>query len=76
MTIFTTFGIMITLPAILLGAIFGGTIALNIDDIKNWLETQTGSTIFDSAYYFLSYIPSKVHWKSVYNVCMFFGPVI
>ncbi len=71
MTIFTTFGIMITLPAILLGAIFGGTIALNIDDIKNWLETQTGSTIFDSAYYFLSYIPSKVHWKSVYNVCVF-----
>ena len=71
MTIFTTFGVMITLPAILLGAIFGGTIALNIDDIKNWLETQTGSTIFDSAYYFLSYIPSKVHWRSVYNVCVF-----
>jgi lipoprotein-releasing system permease protein len=71
MTIFTTFGVMITLPAILLGAIFGGTVALNIDDIKNWLEAQTGSTIFDSAYYFLSYIPSKVHWGSVYNVCMF-----
>jgi lipoprotein-releasing system permease protein len=70
-TIFTTFGAMITLPAILLGAIFGGTVALNIDAIKNWLEARTGSTIFDSAYYFLSYIPSKVHWGSVYNVCMF-----
>lgn len=70
-TIFIRFGLMITIPAIILGAIFGSTAALNIENIKNWLETKTGTTIFDSAYYFLSYIPSTIHWESIYRVCIF-----
>ena len=69
--IFITFGGIIVVPAVILGAIFGILIALNIENIKNFLEMVTGQTIFDGAYYFLSYIPSKVHWMSVVRVCIF-----
>lgn len=69
--IFTIFGFIITIPAILLGAGFGATISINLDSIKNWLENQTGSTIFDSAHYFLSYIPSVVEWSSIVKICFF-----
>ncbi|MFT4967886.1 MAG: lipoprotein-releasing system permease protein [Candidatus Deianiraeaceae bacterium] len=69
--IFFAFGAIITLPAIFFGAVVGSMLSLKIDDIKNWLETQTGSVIFDSAYYFLSYIPSTVHWESVWKICLF-----
>ena len=67
--IFITFGSMIVIPAIIFGGIFGIVVSINIENIKNFLENLTGSTIFDSAYYFLSYIPSKVHWISVIKVC-------
>lgn len=68
--IFTLFGCMVTVPAILFGAIFGAMISINLDSIKNWLELQTGSVIFDSAHYFLSYIPSTVEWSSVIKICI------
>jgi len=69
--IFTTFGIIIVVPATILGAIFGCTIAMNIENIKNALEQASGVRIFDSAYYFLSYIPSEIHYGSVLKVCLF-----
>lgn len=71
MRIFITFGLIIVIPAIILGAIVGCVISVNIENIKNWLESQTGTMLFDSAYYFLSYIPSSIHWGSVVKVCSF-----
>ena len=71
MRVFITFGLIITIPAIIFGAIVGCVLSMNIENIKNWLETQTGTIIFDSAYYFLSYIPSSIHWGSVIKVCSF-----
>ena len=69
--IFITFGAIIVVPAIILGAIFGCTIAMNIENIKNTLEQASGMHIFDAAYYFLSYIPSEIHYGSVVKVCLF-----
>ena len=71
MRVFITFGLIITIPAIIFGAIVGCVLSMNIENIKNWLETQTGTIIFDYAYYFLSYIPSSIHWGSVIKVCSF-----
>jgi lipoprotein-releasing system permease protein len=69
--IFITFGSIIVVPAVVFGGIFGCTIAMNIENIKNILEQASGMRIFDSAYYFLSYIPSEVHYGSVVKVCLF-----
>ncbi len=69
--VFLTFGAIIVIPAIALGGIFGCVIAMNIDNIKDILEQESGANIFDGAYYFLSYIPSKVHYGSVVKVCAF-----
>ena len=69
--IFITFGAIIVVPAIILGGIFGCTIAMNIENIKNALEQASGVRIFDSAYYFLSYSPSEIHYGSVLKVCLF-----
>ncbi len=69
--IFITFGALIVLPAIALGAFFGCIVAMNIENIKNILEQASGANIFDGAYYFLSYIPSEIHYGSVVKVCAF-----
>lgn len=71
MAIFVIFGTMIAVPAIILGVFSGCIFALNIDSIKNAIESATGMRIFDGAYYFLSYIPSSVDYGSVIKVCIF-----
>ena len=69
--IFTIFGILIVFPAIIFGVVLGCILSLNIDSIKNLLENVTGTTIFDGAYYFLSYIPSIVDYVSIAKITVF-----
>ena len=58
--VFVQVGMFAIIPAILLGTLLGCVFVLKLEDIKNQLETLTGSKIFDGAHYFLSYIPSKL----------------
>lgn len=57
-------GIMGTSLGILLGVSF----AKNIENIRQFLEKITGTTIFDPLVYFLSFLPSKVQVSDVMSV--------
>jgi lipoprotein-releasing system permease protein len=69
--IFTSSGLGIAVCGIVCGNIFGIAFALNIDSIKNFLEAALGVTIFDGAFYFLSYLPSKVYLKDLVIINIF-----
>ena len=69
--IFFILGFTISASAILLGTVSGVAIALNLQTIKNFLETISGVKIFDGAYYFLSYLPSKLNISSVIKTIFF-----
>lgn len=58
--IFIQVGMFAVIPAVFLGSVLGSIFVIKLEAIKNWLEGVTGSKIFDGAYYFLSYIPSKL----------------
>lgn len=51
-----------------LGWILGVSIAYNIGNIKDFLESITGTTIFDAAIYYLYHLPSKVILSDVLSV--------
>lgn len=53
-------GFFTALPALILGLLAGSLFVLTLEDFKNWLEVALQTKVFDGAYYFLSYIPSKI----------------
>ena len=61
-------GMFTTIPAIFGGMALGSIFVLNLEKIKNYLEQQLNATIFDGAYYFLSYIPSHIEPKIILQV--------
>ncbi|MFK8039750.1 MAG: lipoprotein-releasing ABC transporter permease subunit [Rickettsiaceae bacterium] len=65
MMIFIYNGLMIGFFGTIIGVVLGSTIALNIENIKRFLESITGVTIFDSAIYFLSTLPSDVRLENI-----------
>lgn len=69
--IFYTTGMIICLSGIAIGNIFGILFALNIDSIRLFLESFLNIKIFDSSFYFLSYLPSVVYIKDVLIINLF-----
>lgn len=55
--IFFLCGSIIGVVGTLLGLFIGVTFALNVERIRTWLESVTGSTLFDPVIYFLSQLP-------------------
>jgi lipoprotein-releasing system permease protein len=47
------------------GAILGIAFALNIEEIRRWLEGLTGTNLFSSEIYFLSQLPAEIDWQEV-----------
>ncbi|MGI4776113.1 MAG: FtsX-like permease family protein, partial [Janthinobacterium lividum] len=60
MLIFICNGMFIGLIGTISGIIIGTSFALNIDNIRKYLEYLTGSKIFDAVIYFLYTLPSDV----------------
>ncbi|RYE05764.1 MAG: lipoprotein-releasing ABC transporter permease subunit [Rickettsiaceae bacterium] len=60
MLIFIYNGMFIGLIGTISGIIMGTSFALNIDSIRKYLESLTGSKIFDAVIYFLYTLPSEV----------------
>lgn len=57
-------GVVGTLAGVALGLGF----ALNIDNIKVWLEGLTGTELFAAEIYFLSHLPAEVDYREVMKV--------
>lgn len=68
--IFTIIGVAIGLIGTLLGMILGVSFALNIDSVKNALESLSGVSLFDPLVYFLSFMPSKIEYPDVAKICL------
>lgn len=66
--VFLVSGMTISVLAILFGLVLGSAFSVNIESIKNFLESLLGTEIINSSFYFLSYLPSTVYIKDVIMV--------
>lgn len=69
MAIFMVQGLSVGLLGILIGALLGCVLAINIGDVVAWLEGLTGRYIFDPSIYFISSLPSDLQWPDLIVVC-------
>jgi lipoprotein-releasing system permease protein len=60
MRVFLLSGASIGVSGTLIGFVLGLLFCLNIDTIKQWVESLSGTTVFDAEIYFLSRLPAKV----------------
>ncbi|MFI4983747.1 MAG: lipoprotein-releasing ABC transporter permease subunit [Rickettsiales bacterium] len=68
--IFMTCGSMIGVIGTLAGGILGVTFALNIERIREFLQSLTGVTLFDPVIYFLTKLPADLDLSSVMVVML------
>lgn len=70
MRIFFMTGASIGVAGTLFGFILGVSFASNIESIRQWLQSLTGSTLFDPVIYYLSELPAEIQNKEVFSVIM------
>jgi lipoprotein-releasing system permease protein len=58
-------GIVIGLIGTLLGVIGGVILALNVSNIIAWIETILGYQFLPAEVYYISDLPSDLHWNDV-----------
>lgn len=68
MKIFILTGASIGVLGTLFGTILGITFALNIESIRQFLQSLTGTELFSAEIYFLSTLPAVVDWQEVVAV--------
>jgi len=68
MKIFFICGASIGLLGTVTGVILGISFAKNIENIRQFLQNITGTTIFDPLVYFLSYLPAEVNVSDVLTI--------
>ncbi len=68
MKIFFLTGSMIGVMGTIAGATLGLSFALNIEVIRQWIESMTGANLFNAEVYFLSQLPAKVDSFEVFLV--------
>ncbi len=66
--IFLLTGASIGVVGTLLGVGLGLSFALNIESIRQFLQSLTGTELFSAEIYFLSQLPAKVDWHEVVTV--------
>lgn len=68
MRIFMLTGASIGFIGTIVGAIIGISFALNIETIREFLESMTGLSLWDAEIRFLSEIPAEIDWNEVISV--------
>lgn len=66
--IFILTGASIGVMGTLVGSILGISFALNIEEIRQFIESFTGTELFADEIYFLSQLPAKIDWGEVWAV--------
>ncbi len=66
--IFFLCGASIGVIGTVVGSLLGLAFALNIETIRQWLESFTGTELFAAEIYFLSTLPAVVKWDEVVQV--------
>ncbi len=70
MAIFMVQGAVIGLAGVVIGALIGVPIALNVGSIVAAIEQLAGVQIFDPSIYFISRIPSVVVARDIVEICL------
>jgi len=68
MRIFMVQGTVIGVVGTLLGTILGVSLALNLDIVVPWLESLFGIRFLDPGVYYISELPSDLHWDDVWMI--------
>ena len=70
MKIFVVQGAVIGIVGTLLGVIAGVLLALNIDTVVPFVERSFGFQILSREVYYISELPSDLHWRDVWTVAL------
>ena len=68
MGIFIVQGTWIGFVGTLLGVLGGVLLALNVERIIGWVERQFGFDFIDPSVYYISKLPSDLHWEDVSSI--------
>lgn len=69
MGIFMVQGAIIGFIGTLVGTIGGVSLSLNLDTVVPFIEGLLGIRILDPAVYYISVLPSDLHWDDVWTIC-------
>lgn len=70
MAIFIVQGFVIGAIGTLLGLIGGIALALNVSSVVNFIQRIFHVDFISSAVYFLNYLPSRLEWPDVWQICL------
>lgn len=65
MGVFVVQGATIGVVGTLLGVVGGVALAFNVEDLVSWIERRLGVNFLDPSVYYISSLPSDVHWNDV-----------
>ena len=65
MGVFMVQGVLVGTLGIALGVLFGVLLALNLSAIVQWIETSLGVNFISPDVYYISELPSDLHWNDV-----------
>jgi lipoprotein-releasing system permease protein len=68
MGIFVVQGLAIGVIGIAIGVSLGILLALTVSDLIGWVETTLGIQFLDAGVYFISDLPSRLHWEDVRDI--------
>jgi lipoprotein-releasing system permease protein len=69
MGVFMVQGAIIGIIGTLLGMVGGVSLSLNLDTVVPFIEGLLGIRILDPAVYYISVLPSDLHWNDVWTIC-------
>ena len=69
MGIFMVQGALIGIIGTIIGTVGGVSLSLNLDTVVPFIEGLVGIQMLDPAVYYISVLPSDLHWDDVWTIC-------
>jgi lipoprotein-releasing system permease protein len=70
MRIFLMCGASVGITGTVTGLVIGVLFCWNIDTIQHWVETITGTSVFNPEVYYLTHLPARLDWHEVMQVVL------
>jgi lipoprotein-releasing system permease protein len=61
-------GASVGITGTLVGMAIGVLFCLNIETIQHWVESATGTQVFNPEVYYLTHLPARLDWREVAQV--------